>query len=662
MTTKPHPLADADGTEQRQALLTLADRLVGAAWRHASPSGSLIRVPGPQSGSGAWSDGLEGFARTFLAAAFRVRGADGDDPHGHLERYAAGLAAGVDPAGDERWPRITERRQAVPEAASIAICLAETRPWLWDRLPDRTRQQVIEWMSGILGMTGFRSNWLWFQNVIEAFLVSVGSDADPDDLARNEAFAESLYVGDGWYSDSFGRDGERQSFDWYAGWAWHVYPLFESRIRGEQLADVHRDRLRAFLDQARHLIGSAGAPVLIGRSAGYRFATLAPFWAGVLADATPLATGRTREIAARSIGHFLDAGAIDEAGLLSIGWHREFTPIRQFYSGSSSPYWASKGLMGLLLPAEHEEWATQVPAPVERGERTTALAVPGWLVVETPEDGIVRVLNHGSDRMHEARIAVRADDPFYRRIGYSNATSPQLGADAVAAPRESNATLLDAQGLPAHRDGIERIHFGERVAVSRSRVHWLDTPGSIHPSADAGWAGLRRGPVLTVASVVNKATELRVAWWSAVARSTGQACSAAEADAEALWPVDAGPWRMSFGGWPLASADVTGEAVLAEARVTTGSRHSVVRGLGPDAAGRIIRREGTDPFASVSLTPVVETLGPVPERTLTAALISFASEPCHLHEPAVLISGGGIEIRWPDGQMDLVPTREKVTW
>lgn len=57
------------------------------------------------------SDGLEGYARTFLAAAFRVSGAGGADPYGWLERYADGLAAGTwTPGRDdaESWPVIRD--------------------------------------------------------------------------------------------------------------------------------------------------------------------------------------------------------------------------------------------------------------------------------------------------------------------------------------------------------------------------------------------------------------------------------------------------------------------------------------------------------------------------------------------------------------------------
>lgn len=52
----------------------VADGLLTAAWRWATPGSALLHLPGRPSRSGVRSDGLEGYARTFLAAAFRVAG------------------------------------------------------------------------------------------------------------------------------------------------------------------------------------------------------------------------------------------------------------------------------------------------------------------------------------------------------------------------------------------------------------------------------------------------------------------------------------------------------------------------------------------------------------------------------------------------------------
>ncbi|WP_020014918.1 DUF2264 domain-containing protein [Promicromonospora sukumoe] len=682
MTTAPtSPVPEPAPRWSRDRWLATADDLLRATEPYASPGRALLPLPGPVSASGAWSDGLEGFARTFLLAAFRVRGQDGADPDGLLERYAEGLRNGTDPASPERWPRIDERRQAVVEAASVAVGLAETRPWLWDRLDHDVRERVVAWLAGVVGTSGYRNNWVWFQNVIEAFLVSVGGPWDQADLDRNEELAEGLYVGDGWYSDGRGRDGRRQTFDWYAGWAWHLYPVLHARIEGRPLAERHAERLRAYLEQAQHLVGPNGAPLLQGRSVTYRFAVLAPFWAGALAGATPLSPGATGALTSAVAEHFFEHGAVDEHGLLPVGWHGRFDRLRQLYSGGASPYWASKGFAGLLLPPDHPVWTApdDVPAPW-RQEHVVPLREPGWLVVGTPSDGIVRVLNHGSDRLLEPQAQAHADDPFYRRVGYANVVSPQLAPADVAAPSDSHVALLDGAGRPSHRDGIERVHLGERVAVSRSRVHWLDVPGGGPDGDHAGWAAARRGPVVTTASVVRGPLEVRLAWWTPPAEAGAAAGGpvapppGSDLDADVAWPADPGPWTFRLGGWPLAagseqelaadaadaadSADSAGGAVRVTRADGTTSALRGLRGL-PRAA--VDRRTGADPLGAASVVPSLTGDVPAGPGDVVAALVVLTGDAAAADldavEAVVPAPGRGVvEVRWRDGVVDVVPT------
>ncbi|PUB24114.1 hypothetical protein C8K30_110259 [Promicromonospora sp. AC04] len=661
----------------RDHWLSTADRLLDATADHASPGRALVRLPGPVSASGAWSDGLEGYARTFLLAAFRVRGENGGDPAGLLERYAEGLRHGTDPADAERWPRIDERRQAVVEAASVAVALSETRQWLWDRLDDGTRERTVDWLAGIVGTAGYRNNWIWFQNVVEEFLASVGGPWDQADLDRNDELQERLYVGDGWYSDGHGRDGRRQSFDWYAGWAWHFYPVLHARIQGRPLPERHAGRLRAYLDQAQHLVGATGAPLLQGRSATYRLGLLAPFWAGALTGATPLAPGQTRALTAAVAEHFTASGSIDERGLLPVGWHRRYDRIRQLYTGAASPYWASKGFLGLLLPPDHAVWTADPEPPTAwRDTAVVPLRAPGWLVSATPEDGLVRIVNHGSDRLLEHAAEPRADDPFYRRAAYANLVSPQLSQDAIAAPVESHVALLDADGVPSHRDGVDRLALGDHVAASWSRVHWLGLPGSSADGAAATWASMRRGPRLVTASVVRGRFEVRIAWYLADALDgrlggpagpgigDGDGVGTSD-DGAAAWPCDVGPWRLQIGGWALAAPDehdLTVETGDDWVRVVRrDGLSSLVRGLTGLTLPGTRRRDGADPLGAASDTPLLRSSGALAPGEAGAALVVLSGAPSPLDLGAVEsvtrlpdADRTRVAVRWRDGQVDVV--------
>lgn len=101
----------------------VADHLLDAVAPHLVPGTGQVRQPGRASVSGVESDGLEGFARTLLLAAFRIAGACGVGTEALAERYAAGLAAGTDPASPARWPAIVDTSQQMVEAASRCTCI-----------------------------------------------------------------------------------------------------------------------------------------------------------------------------------------------------------------------------------------------------------------------------------------------------------------------------------------------------------------------------------------------------------------------------------------------------------------------------------------------------------------------------------------------------------
>ena len=73
----------------------LADRTTRGIRPFATSGHALVHLPGPVSGSGRRSDGLEGFAHTFLTSTFRTL--------------------------------------------------------IWDSLSDRERQRVVHWLQGAVG-------------------------------------------------------------------------------------------------------------------------------------------------------------------------------------------------------------------------------------------------------------------------------------------------------------------------------------------------------------------------------------------------------------------------------------------------------------------------------------------------------------------------------
>ncbi|UFU03207.1 DUF2264 domain-containing protein [Ruania suaedae] len=498
----------------RAELVAFTDRLLAAVEPYRSPAGSLITLPGTPGGYGTAVDGLEGFARTLLAAGFRAAG-DGHDDGARLEPYARGLAAGTDPHHPQRWVRPTEHPQAKVEAASLALILDLTRPWLWDSLDARTQEQVVDYLAEVVGDETYpRCNWLWFRIAVETFLRSVDGPHRLSDIQDDLALHEEFYEREGWY-----RDGDERSYDHYIGWAMHLYPTLWARMAGAEdlaapRAEVDRERLDRFLTDAVHLIGTDGAPLIQGRSLIYRFAAAGPFWAGALAQVPSVPLGTLRRAGLAVVDHFA-AHVPNERGLLDLGWHRPWRALAQSYSGTGSPYWASKGLLGLALPADHPVWsAPEHPLPHEESDTLRTIAAPGWAVSATAADGVVRLANHGTD--HALPGSTGGDSPLYARLAYSTATFPMLHADAWQNPADQSVVLTDGSGRRSHRSGMTALEVDASdstvatVAASRANAHWLRPAEQqqLHGSGAQGEA-TDAGTITTI-SVLHGAWEVRL--------------------------------------------------------------------------------------------------------------------------------------------------------
>jgi hypothetical protein len=606
----------------------------------ASPGHARISLPGRPGGYGADVDALEAFARTFLLAAFRITGERGADPDNLADWYAAGIAAGTDPDSPERWVRLDEHPQAKVEAASLCLALDMTREWLWDRLPSAVQERTIEYLAPAVGdQTYPRINWVWFRLVTQTFLRSVGGPFSLDDMRADLATHDSFTRADGWLAD-----GDERAFDHYNGWALHLYPTLWARMAGA--ADLAAPRrasdvaqLDRFLTDAVALVGADGSPLLQGRSLTYRFAAAAPFWVGALAGVPSTPAGTLRRAASLVVSHFLDNGAADENGLLTIGWHEPWRPLAQAYSGPGSPYWAVKGMLGLALPADHPLWtAEEQPLPVERADVLRVIRAPGWLVSGTVSDGIVRVVNHGTDHAHAD--APRGDSPLYARLGYSTATCPPLDDASWTDPADQAVTPLDADDRAAHRSGmrtsavrvIETTGGPVAAGASVGMTYWLDadTEQQHHGS---GWTGrYRPAGEVTVVSYLRGPWELRLA-------------RVDTADT----PV---PLRIS--GWPSGPGDTTARLVpvLGEPVAFGTDVREDVSPLGRRVAVRWVRYDATPG----------EWIGVLLELTRAGSSTQDTTNTC---VPSVQLGPDGSRttatIRWPDGVLTGVPVLAPLT-
>ncbi|MEE6387250.1 DUF2264 domain-containing protein [Microbacterium paraoxydans] len=618
----------------RAHLTTVADAILDGAARHASPAGAGIRYPGAPGGFGSAVDALEGFSRTFLLAAFRIAG----DPLGTVplaERYARGLAAGVDPDGAERWPRPDEVDQAKVEAAALALGLHLTRDMVWARLDDTARAHSVDYLAAFVGGSYPPNNWAWFRVLVEQFLESVGGPYSATDRATDLALLDGFEREGGWSAD-----GAARSFDHYAGWALSFYPLLWADMvvgdpRHTDRIVRSRARLDAFLDDALHLVGADGGPLLQGRSLTYRFASAAAAGVAAFSGTSRHDPGLLRRAVSGQVRHFADRGAPDASGVLPLGWHGAWRPLAQDYSGPGSPYWAAKGLLPLALPAAHPFWtAVEQPLPVERGPFTRVLIAPGWLATGTA-DGIVRVVNHGTD--HRKPGSHQPDAPLYAKLGYSTATAPVLAGRGVRDGLDGTVAVVRG-GRASHRSGFLtgrlRETDGTALGGSSGPVHWHD---GYRAEFDVGGGGTAAqttiGPVVDVVSVVRGPWEVRL-----VRVRPGAGAEGAIRDGDVV----------RIGGWALSARTVveTGPAAVTATLALGGGTHSRVVGLlGLDGATAGVRRErDVTPLGPETATPWLSA-GVRPDTWIAVGVLLGSSPGA----PRLDLRQDDGTVSWPDG-------------
>lgn len=589
-----------------------SDVLLDGVRSYASPRHALISLPPARpSRWGARSDAFEGFARTFLLAAIRIAGARGAVAADLIERYARGLDAGSEPRGEEAWPSIEDRSQPMVEAALIALALHTSRRWVWDRLSAGVQDRLVRWLSGVHGKRPHLNNWVLFPVLVNVFLASVGAEHRADEVERGLDLVDSWYRRDGWYTDGAG-----ENFDHYNGWAIHLFTNWWALIAGTEAdasrAHRYRERLARFLDDHRHLIGGDGAPLHHGRSLIYRFAAAAPLWMGALTGATPLQAGETRRACSGMLRYFLERGAVRD-GVLTMGWHGEFLPMAQLYSGPASPYWAATAFLGLLIDRDDAVWTVpEEPLAVERADFCRAMPGPGYLVTGTAADGLVRASSH---RSHHLPLLDSAGDPHYARRGFSTATAPVLGDGAAP---DAQVCLVSPDGLLHGRALFHPVAVADRFAAS---VFFPGEPAILSGQPGPGW----RDRVETVC-IARGRTEIRIHHVSTSLRRTLLDGGAAVAGDDPPAAASGDLWSM------VRSADGLTSALLG------------IRGY--DSAG-IARRENANAFGRHAATPTLATSADVPVEGVYVSLAVLTREwidPQSLRDEIASLTANGREV------------------
>jgi len=314
---------------------------------------------------------LECFGRLMSGIAPWLALPDDATPEGRLRARLRQLALqsyahAVDPASPDYlgW---RAGGQALVDSSYFTNALIRAPHALWDPLDAATKKRIVAEIRGLRRIEPPYINWMLFAAMNEAFLLSVGEDADP--MRTNVAIRKvnEWYVGDGWI-----KDGETFHFDYYNSYV--MYPMLleilevlekhDAPFWNGKPADLRAQALKRMQRYGEHLerfVSPTGTYPPIGRSLTYRTAVFQPLallaWRKQLPASLP--EGQVR--AAMQAVHeavWTDPTNFTPDGWLTLGFVGHHPELADIYSNNGSMYIASESLLALGLPAGDTYWTS----------------------------------------------------------------------------------------------------------------------------------------------------------------------------------------------------------------------------------------------------------------------------------------------------------------
>jgi len=308
---------------------------------------------------------METFGRLMAGISPWLALPDDDTEEGKMRKQMREWAVlayknAVDPDSPDFLLWETKSTQRLVDAAYIAESFLRAPEATWQLLDETTQKRYIERFQRLKIVRPAYNNWLLFRGLIEAFLMSVGEDADQYVLTVASNKINEWYLSDGWYSD-----GSEFALDYYN--AYVIPPMYIEMLEvlnkhhfwtpiSTKLAIKRMQRFNVFMER---LISPEGTYPAFGRSVVYRmgaFQTLAmAAWKYGLPEG--MSNGQVRSALTAVMNNmFKVEGNFNEKGFLQLGFAGHQPDLSNYYTNNGSLYMTSLVFMPLGLPADHPFW------------------------------------------------------------------------------------------------------------------------------------------------------------------------------------------------------------------------------------------------------------------------------------------------------------------
>ena len=250
------------------------------------------------------------------------------------------------------WGKLTDYSQKIVELPVVVMCLYQFREEIWNTFSKEEKKQIYDWFATCDTVVIPNNNWCFFRILIHLFFYLLGMGDKPSVVCKNDFnIIESLYIGNGWYSD-----GNNKQRDYYIAFAFHYYGLLYAYYAKEidfETANRYRDRATLFANEYIYWFSCDGSNIPFGRSLIYRFATLS-FWCAVVFADVPCnySKGVIKGIIYRGLRWWKNQDILTDKKL-TLGYTYPNMFMAEEYNSSYSPYWCLK--IAILLGIEDND-------------------------------------------------------------------------------------------------------------------------------------------------------------------------------------------------------------------------------------------------------------------------------------------------------------------
>lgn len=309
---------------------------------------------------------LEAVGRTLAGVAPWLALPDDDTEEGGLRKKVRlevlqGLTKAIDPAQPD-YLNFTKQSQPIVDAAYLAHAFLRAPKALWEPLDETTKKRYVAAFQSLRNRSGAYNNWLLFSGITEAFLASIGEQADPARINMARYKMKEWYVGDGWYSD-----GEKFSMDYYNDYVIHpmlvdmLGALLKVKRVGQDEYNQALKRMVRHSEFVERVITPDGMYPVFGRSATYRTAAFQSLAQVALMEKLPehIQPAQVRCALTKVFQNMYEGDQnFDDNGWLVLGFNGHQPEMADSYTSTGSLYMATLGFLDLGLPANHPFWTS----------------------------------------------------------------------------------------------------------------------------------------------------------------------------------------------------------------------------------------------------------------------------------------------------------------